>query len=400
MKQSGKFVIIGIACLAVVLAVFYLNSTNQKNTLETEIIESAKDFSFEDKIKAIKTDNPNANQILSDCGIDEHCVVEALWDLASNEQEKTVLEALNAVSTAYDKTGYYCHGPAHHLGMFLYGLTGNLTKTLEFSEKRDCGGAMYHGAIENYFLTEMVLNDAQVEEIEFVDICKSLADDAKKMIRIECVHGIGHGLAKVYGYDVFSSVKRCDEFPEAVERRVCYEGIFMENVVAHQLVNGGSFDENDIFFPCNRLDAKYSGACYFYHVTYILEQTKKIDKTFEKCNKVTPETSLIFCYMGLGRQVGPSFFDNPEELIPICKVGLVEYQRFCYQGALFVIVDQRGFDDSFKACKAFPESFKVDCYTLLGGWIRIETPTTDEIEKACSKAENSKYLDICVNAKI
>jgi len=401
MKQGGKFVIIGTACLAVFVVVIYFSFANQDSTkLESEIVESSKDIPGDKKIVEFKTENQNANKILSDCGVDEHCIVEAFWNLASTEQEQTVLEALSAATAAYDQAGYYCHGLAHHLGMFLYGITGNMTKTLEFAEKRDCGGAMYHGAIENYFLTEMTLNEKQVEEIDFVSICNQLADDAKKMKRVECAHGTGHGLVKVYDYDVFSSVSRCDEFADPDERRLCYEGVFMENVVAHQMVNGGSFDKDDIFFPCNKLDVKYSGACYYYHATYFIEKLYKIEDVFENCNKLTPETSLMFCYMGIGRQFGVSYFDNFNGLISICQIGLPNYQKYCFQGALIVIADQRGLDDSFKACKAFPELFKVDCYTLLGDWIRIETPDIEDRINACSKAEDSKYMDICINAKI
>ena len=400
MRTRGKYVIIGIACIAVVLPVLYLSFANQ-STLETEIIpESPKSISFDEKIRSINTDNSFANKILSDCGADEQCVVEALRDLSSVEEEKAVLETLNVITSAYDSSGFYCHGAAHHLGMFLYGLTGNLTQTLEFAEKRDCGGAMYHGALENYFLSEMILNDGQVEKIEFVNICKDLADDAKKMKRIECAHGVGHGLTKVYDYDVFSSVKQCDKFPDATENRVCYEGVFMENVGANLKTDGGTFDENDIFFPCNKLDEKYSGACYYYHVTYMLKQNRNLDKTFDDCNSVTPRSSLIFCYMGIGRQYTTTFLNNLEGMIPLCQKGLDKYQRYCYQGALILIADQQGFDESFEACRVFPELFKMDCYTLLGDWIRIESTNQGAREKQCASAENEKYFQVCITAQI
>jgi len=230
--------------------------------------------------------------------------------LTSNEPLPVVIQTLNDITTAYDDLKYYCHGAAHHFGMFLYGLTGNITKTLEFAEKRDCGGALYHGAIETYFLTELIQNEAKKEEIQFLNICQSLADDAKKMKRVECAHGIGHGLAKVYDYEVFSGVKRCDEFPEAVERRLCYEGLFMENTVAQIESGGGTVDENDILYPCNKLDPKYSGACYYYHVSYILNKKETVNGGFEECNKVTPEDSLKFCYMGIGRHIGSQLFHD------------------------------------------------------------------------------------------
>ncbi len=368
---------------------------------EKQVVQDVpQEENFDEIIRSAKTDNPHANQILAGCGSDEHCIVESMWNLAEYEQEKTVLETLSDITSAYADVGYYCHGPAHHLGMFLYGFTGNLTQTLEIASKRDCGGALYHGGIEKYFLSEMILNDAKLEEIKFANICTTLAETAKNIERVECAHGIGHGLAKVYDYDVFSSVKRCDDFSYPTERRICYEGVFMENVVAYTKLGEGTFDENDLFYPCNKLASKYAGACYYYHASYILKQKRTLKGAFEECNKIVERVSLIFCYMGLGRQTAPTFFDNLPEIIPICSEGLPEYQRYCYQGALIVIADHRGMENSFEACKVFPELFKMDCYTLLGDWIRIETPVKEDREKGCSNAENPKYFEICVNAKI
>jgi len=403
MKQNSKFVIIGFAIIAVILPLTYLTFVNQEDNSSKGVIhltEAPPDYSLDETLRNFETSNPHADKILSNCATDEHCVVEAMWDLSNIEPQQIVLDTLTDITTAYNDVKYYCHGTAHHFGMFLYGLTGNMTQTLEFAKKRDCGGAMYHGAIENYFLTEMILNDAKIDEIEFVDICQNVADDAKKMSRVECAHGTGHGLAKVYDYDVFSSVKRCDEFPEAVERRLCYEGVFMANTVAQIQVGGGTFDKNDVLFPCNKLNSKYSGACYYYHATYILQQKRTVNGGFEECNTVTPEISLKFCYMGIGRQIGGSLFDELEKMIPVCQVGLEKYQRYCYQGALIVINDQRGLEESFDACKIFPDLFKMDCYTLLGDWIRNETPAKEDREKSCSGAESSKYFDVCVNAQI
>ena len=402
MKQNRKFVIIGIVGVAVALPLIYLSFLNQENLSSEEqmtLIEAPPAESTDAIVRSIKTDNPEANKILSECGTDGHCAVEALRELADVEQEKSVLQTLSDITSAYAEVGYYCHGPAHHLGMFLYETTQNLTKTLEFAAKRDCGGAMYHGGIENYFLSEMILNKGDADEIEFTHICVTLADDAKKMKRVECAHGIGHGLAKVYDYDVFSGVKRCDELSDPTERRICYEGLFMANVVAYTEIGGGTFDKDDLFYPCNKLDDKYAGACFYYHASYILDK-RTTKAAFEECDKVKPEVSLIFCYMGLGRQTSPSFFDNIQGIVQICEEGIPEYQRYCYQGALIVIADHRGFEDSFEACKVFPELFKMDCYTLLGDWIRIETPLKEDREKGCSNAENSKYFEVCVNARI
>ena len=402
MNQKTKLGIIGIFAVAVLGSLIYFTLDTKEDIPPTEEIqqtETLSDLAFDEKIRNFQTLNEEANKILSSCGSDKHCTVELMWNLAENEPQATVIQTLNDITSAYTELGYYCHGVAHHLGMFLYGITGNLTQTLEFAEKRDCGGAMYHGAIENYFLTEMILNDADPDKIDFVSICTNLEKDSKKMKRVECAHGTGHGLAKIYDYDVFSSVKRCDEFLEDHEKRLCYEGVFMENVVAHQKTGGGAIDPDDLLYPCNDLDQKYAGACYYYHTSYLLQQ-KGLDGTYDECNNIPLQGNLIFCYIGIGREAGGDSFDNYQKVIPVCLKGIPKYQRFCYQGALVVIADQRGIEESFEACKTFPELFKMDCYTLVGDWIRNETPAKKDRERMCSLAENQQYRQVCENAKI
>ncbi len=135
MKKNRKFVIIGIVGVAVALPLIYLSFLNQENLSSEEqmILEVPSTQSIDAIVRNIKTDNPEANKILSGCGTDGHCAVEALRELADVEQEKFVLQTLSDITSAYTEVGYYCHGPAHHLGMFVYDITQNLTKTLEFA---------------------------------------------------------------------------------------------------------------------------------------------------------------------------------------------------------------------------------------------------------------------------
>jgi len=397
---KAKLGMIGIS-IAVLGSLIFLTLNTQDDSLivgETQNSEIQSNEALDEKIKSFQTGNKKADKILSSCGSDEQCIVELLGNLAETESQESVILTLNDVSSAYNELGYYCHGIAHHLGMFLYGLNGNITQTLEFAEKRDCGGALYHGAIESYFLTELILNNAEPDKIEFVSICANFADDSEMMNQGECAHGSGHGLAKIYNYDVFFSVKRCDEFSEDNMKRLCYEGVFMENVVAYQKTGRGAINPDDILYPCNDLDQKYSGACYYYQTSHLL-QKKGLEGTLDVCNNLS-KMDLFFCYMGIGRQTAAVNLDDFQKIIPVCLKGVSEYQRFCYQGALILISDQKGIDESFEACKTFPDLFKMDCYTLVGAWIQIETPAKEVIESRCSMAENQQYRQVCENPQI
>ena len=97
----------------------------------------------------------------------------------------------------------------------------------------------------------------------------------------------------------------------------------------------------------------------------------------------------------MGRQISTSFFDNVEGIVPVCRLGLLEYQNFCFQGALIVLNEDSGFEKGFEVCRAFPDSFKQDCYTLMGAWISIAYSDREQMEIECSKAESIEYMEIC-----
>jgi hypothetical protein len=99
----------------------------------------------------------------------------------------------------------------------------------------------------------------------------------------------------------------------------------------------------------------------------------------------------------MGRQISTSFFDNVEGIVPVCRLGLPEYQNFCFQGALIVLNEDSGFEKGFEVCRVFPDSFKQDCYTLMGAWISIAYSDREQMEKECSKAESIEYMEICIS---
>lgn len=197
-----------------------------------------------------------------------------------------------------------------------------------------------------------------------------------------------------YSYDVFPAVKRCDEFTENVEKRICYEGLFMENT-NFDSIPFAALDENDLHYPCNQLEEKYVGACYYYHISHILREKGNVDAALKECDNLEKEVNKRFCYLGMGRQISPSFFNNIEGIVPVCQLGLPEYQNFCFQGALIVLNEDSGFDKGFEVCKTFPESFKEDCYTLMGSWISIANSDVEQMVKECSKAESIEYVETC-----
>jgi len=225
---------------------------------------------IDEQLRKIEFDNQYAQEIIFKCGRDEHCTVEELQALARNENQQVVLEIIDDILSAYLEVGFYCHAQGHHLGEFFYGYLENLTQAL-FLANLKCGGSVYHGIIENYFVSEVFFGKSP-NEFTIINICDILGDYPSSLMRTDCAHGLGHGITKVLDFDVFTSVKRCDELKTEVEREACYQGVFMENMVENYYTGGGTYDKDDILFPCNKMDYKYADDCYLFHTTRILNE--------------------------------------------------------------------------------------------------------------------------------
>ncbi len=390
-----KILILSILVIVVSfsLTMFVLSMFDEPK--DTQTVQSLEESQTIQKSSLIQTDDPNARKILMQCNIDKHCYVEALWDLAEQAQDDDIVfGAVEEIMSNVQRAGFYCHTQAHHLGGFLYAYTKDLSQALSLADRK-CGGSMYHGIVETYFLTEVVFEGANVEEVEIVDLCDQVLDDSKSMIYLECVHGIGHGLAKSYDYDVFSAVKRCDEFETEDEQGFCYQGIFMENGVEYLETEGGDYDENDLLYPCNKLELKYASACYYYHTTYLLNKTKSVKEAFQLCDGLDGEKQIQNCYLGIGRQF--SILSNDIKVLSqYCDLGDPKYQSLCFVGVVVVVADQHGLDKAFETCQTFPEKFKTNCYLFMGTWISKLNLTPEQINDECKKAGDVEDYKACL----
>jgi len=377
---------------------YYVSPLSETIT-STQILEE-EEFTDNESIFDEKSDNntpienPHVTQILSQCGTDQICGIQSLQELSKTETTEAIFGMVYEILSEYQRMGVDCHGLGHHYGVFLYAQTGNLYDAISLALDRKCSNALTMGIVDNYFKTEVSFEDKTPDELEFTTICKQFGTDPYQLGYGECIHGVGHALLSAYSYDVFPAVKRCDEFKENVEKRLCYEGLFMENTnFESQPV--AALDENDLHYPCNQLEEKYAGACYYYQISHILRQKGNVEDALKECNILEKEVNKRFCYLGMGRQISTSFFDNVEGIVPVCRLGLPEYQNFCFQGALIVLNEDSGFEKGFEVCRAFPDSFKQDCYTLMGAWISIAYSDREQMEKECSKAESIEYMEIC-----
>ena len=394
-KQSSKGIIFGVAAAAIIVGVtlvFLVNSDNTTTEPESTQVETQ---------KFTESQVSGAKQIISECEDDIHCVVNGLKAFSKNEQdEEKIIETFHQLVSLYEEN-YPCHEVAHHLGMWLYGHIGDVGESLK-EAKMICGGAIYHGVIQNFFATEH-FNDADPSEINFVGLCPNVKGHPYSIDRWQCLHGLGHGLTVFYENDVFEAVKICEQFEPGWEQISCSKGVFMQNVVDYVQSGDGEFDKNDIYYPCNKVEAKWAPQCYQYHSTYILKQTKlNVFDSYDLCDKIVPDEYVVYCYHGLGRQFEQNIKGRVDNAVELCEAGKQSsYYSDCLRGMVMTVVNgNTNPEQGFLFCKLLPEQYKIDCYDAVGRWVIMLQPTDERRTVECIKAENREYFDICMNASL
>jgi len=86
--------------------------------------------------------------------------------------------------------------------------------------------------------------------------------------------------------------------------------MFMENNNENFNNGGGSYDENDMFYPCNRVDEKYKFRCYFYQGYYVLRlNDNSYKQSFKDCEKISDEEKFtVRCIHAISQEMTSQFF--------------------------------------------------------------------------------------------
>jgi len=339
-----------------------------------------------------------AEKIVDKCQTKTDCIVDSLNEVATNEENFLTMRTYHEIINWYDESLDYCHGLGHHLGMFLYDYKKDLQEALFYADQR-CGLSQIHGVVEGYF--HMQFNNTDPKLIVVDGICPEISKNRYSLDRWACIHGMGHGLAKSFNYDVFSAVDRCDELGSSWEAMSCSKGVFMENITEYYRSDKAALDDNDILFPCNAIELKHSPECYHYQTNYIRSQPDyTVEGGFKICDGIKPKDMIQFCYYGMGRINAGNSLDNYQRALDFCSKGSEDYQQYCFTGTLSTLVSNRGTDQGFSYCKFLPIEFKKTCYDTLGKWVIMFYPSELERKAKCSKAETNDYSKICLSSTL
>jgi len=387
-----KLLVISIVTVVIIsittISLFFDNNSDRQQ-IRTQVFfqdEYEKQLLQQSNIK-----NPYAKDIISKCGTDGHCIVEELQFLTINDPDLDFSELILSVLGAFEEQQIWCHQQAHHIGKFLLSYNnGNVTKAFNYGSKL-CGGAIYHGILENYFEKSVLLDNIKPDEIDVKNSCKIFEDDWE--ISLECSHGVGHGLASLYDFNLTKATNRCDEFEFDPQKFTCYRGVFMDNLNSFlEKKISSNFNSEDLFYPCNTFDGNYAKVCYTYQGVLINKLMKSTTAAIEQCMKLPEKEMIPYCYSGIS-VIANSPLTTTYNFVKACQQGNDDFSKQCFGMYAILITDWRGWDASIEFCKLSPEKYKRTCYEFLGKFAVDLGEITE-----CSKAESNEYENICKNA--
>lgn len=239
---------------------------------------------------------------------------------ASLAYTQSVDKAFEIMQAAYETDAFVkaeCHQLSHVVGRTAYVKTGSLQKAYA-NGNNFCWSGFYHGAIE-HAIAKLGANTIRQNT---ATICQSFADrEAYSFDHFNCVHGLGHGLMAIAGYNLFEGLTFCDATKSSWEQESCYGGVFMENVMVASRGDGTSayLDPQRPLYPCNEVGQAYKQQCYLMQTSYILQHNGyDFAQTFAECAKAD-EGYEATCYQSAGRDASGSTNSDVARTIANCR---------------------------------------------------------------------------------
>ena len=343
------------------------------------------------------------------------CYSKPLDSLASQGQVRVAMGTLAHLGILDLDVKRDGHVFAHGIGIAGEKSGGDIAKTFAMCDESNQSGC-YHGVIQAYFASAKKIGPTEVN-----GLCDAFrGPTADRWIRFQCVHGTGHGLEMIYAHDLPKALAGCDLLGDDWDRRSCYGGAFMENIVdvsmpkhpAHDLEAGmgamagmdhggkSSYKEvnpADPLYPCSTMAERYLVSCYEMQTSVMLYLNKGDIGASAKTCDTAPVKMRYVCYQSLGRDISSYAMQDHAKSIQMCSLGKPEYQPWCYFGLVknFIDLNARA-DDGLNFCKKLTgEANKMKCYEAVGEEIGTLRNESGPRAALCEPSE-PYYLEACL----
>lgn len=309
------------------------------------------------------------------------------------------LRALIARDPGADPMG---HVVAHALGRFAVARAGGDPATYAQCTQEFQAGC-WHGVMEGYFTSPRASPAVAVAGASLDALCGTIAGArSAPLARLECAHGMGHGLMARVHNDYRTALGQCDALSDSVARRECHDGVFMEITVRGTEPRAGTNDATllrraDLRWPCDSVASTYQPSCWQYQPIVLYEFTDDLARTARTCATV-PAASREACHHGLGKQLG-GWVDSSAELVATCRLADTALTGVCVAGAAESFIDESWTAGKALAlCRDAPANAKGACYAMVGRRMALVHPARGAVARDCAAAE-AAYVAVCVRGR-
>lgn len=367
---------------------------------------------------------PLAAQAEEQSGVDWTRVTERDLNVASvfltarDRGPRAALDSLERLAAHDDWIRAKGHPLAHAIGRYAMEKRNDLALLGECTPRFQSG--CFHGVLEGYFLQGGTIDRASV-----AGVCTG---QVRGFERMECWHGLGHGLMVHHAGDFRQALAVCDGLQAAQPRRECQDGIFMERAIraigatsinvgdgpgighvhgaeGHEGHDDASRSVGAQDAPatrlmakvtgrrereqlCSGLDAGYQRSCWAYQSLVLMSMSwPDYPRALRGCD-AAPAAAVGDCYQGFGKQMlGVSFGDVPR-MLAACRQGDPAHATDCLMGGVeyFTDLDWR-IEPGIDFCRQVPGESKPRCYEMIGARLTLAHTDPEPVRAACGQVE-------------
>ncbi|HYW13909.1 MAG TPA: hypothetical protein VE871_18240 [Longimicrobium sp.] len=318
------------------------------------------------------------------------------------------------------------HQLAHGVGRYAMEKRKDLALIGECTPQFQSG--CFHGVMEGYFLQGGTIDGASVGSV-----CAGRG--ARGFERMECWHGLGHGLLVHHAGDFRQALTLCDALEAAQPRRECQDGIFMERAIraiGATPINAGDgpgighahgaegheghaaasrsaqpqggigritaklAGERERAQLCSGLDEDHQPSCWAYQALVLLWKNWMNPPTALRGCDAAPAAGVASCYQGFGKQMGGMTTGDVPRMIEACRQGNPAHVTDCVLGGVEYFTDlDWNIEPGIAFCRQVPDGSKPRCYEMIGARLTLANTDPEPVRAACRQVEPA-YVRACL----
>jgi mono/diheme cytochrome c family protein len=308
---------------------------------------------------------------IAQCRTDARCYQQAFANLSYNQGPKVALTTFVHDMTTNPTVKGGCHLIAHGIGAGAY-VRYHDSAGKAFVEAGNlamaCWSGYYHGILQRAFLGVPRARLAAAAR----RLCSDPAVHTTTFVYYQCVHGLGHGLMIVTGYDLPFALKVCDGLATHWDQTSCTGGVFMENLQTSLGVTSPYLKKGDPLYPCDTVGQRDKLYCYLMVTSHVLDVTgHDWKKTAAWCRK-SDKGWTATCFQSFGRDASGQTEQNPKRIVSLCKLAGTMARECIYGASRDITSMDAGARRSSPFCSQVPAGIQAYCFngigTILGGF--------------------------------